>query len=328
MAAFLAMLNPMLVMFICVAIGYALRKANVVPSASARVLAILETWVFAPSLSFITMARSFTVESLGQSGIMVALGAVAIAIVMLISIPLGRLLAGKPEHYGVFIYGITLGNFGYLCDPVILSLFGENVLAYYKFFTLSMTVLVYTWGISLLTPKGKEKGNALKRIINCPMVATFLGMLVGITGLYKYLPEFFVGTLDSLKVCLGPVAMLLAGMTMAGYGIKELLKNKRVYVTTGIKLVLYPAFGCGLVFLLNMIFERVFNIELGNTAVFLALFAFGCPLGLNTVVFPESFGTDSRPGASMTIISSTLSVITMSVCYALLVLLVGEINLG
>ena len=225
------------------------------------------------------------------------------------------------------MYGLALGNMGYLGDPIVLSLFGDEVLVFYKLFTLPMTVIIYTWGIAMLVPKGKTGKSVFRRLLNMPLIATVLGLIVGITGLGGFLPEFLTVTFDSLKVCLGPVAMIVAGMTIAGYSIRELIKNTRVYITTGLKMLVYPFMMCGLVFLFKLFFESVLNIQLGNSIFYFAFFAFACPLGLNTVVFPESYGGDSRPGASMAIISNTLAVISMPLLYTLLVAIVGELVL-
>ena len=46
------------------------------------------------------------------------------------------------------------------------------------------------------------------------------------------------------------------------------------------------------------------------------------PLGMNTVVFPEAYGGDPEPGASMAIISTTISIVTVPLMYALVTLLV------
>ena len=51
----------------------------------------------------------------------------------------------------------------------------------------------------------------------------------------------------------------------------------------------------------------------------LALIAFGTPLGLNTIVYPAAYGGETKTGASMTMISHTLSVITIPLMYLLFI---------
>ena len=47
----------------------------------------------------------------------------------------------------------------------------------------------------------------------------------------------------------------------------------------------------------------------------LALIAFATPLGMNTIVYPAAYGGDTKTGASMTMISHALSIITIPVMY-------------
>ena len=56
---FLATLTPMLVLFLCIFVGFLLKKCKILPENAGKVMAKLETWVFCPALSFSTMARFF-----------------------------------------------------------------------------------------------------------------------------------------------------------------------------------------------------------------------------------------------------------------------------
>ena len=56
-------------------------------------------------------------------------------------------------------------------------------------------------------------------------------------------------------------------------------------------------------------------IGAGKEIMTMALFAFAAPLGLNTIVFPAAYGGDTKTGASMAMISHTLSVVTLPIMY-------------
>ena len=62
---FLATLNPMLMLFICIVVGFVLCKTKILPENAGKVMAKLETWVFCPALSFYTMAYYCTVDNIG-----------------------------------------------------------------------------------------------------------------------------------------------------------------------------------------------------------------------------------------------------------------------
>ena len=324
MTVFMATLVPMLTLFLCIAIGYVLTKTKVLPEASSKAFAKAETWIFCPALSFMTNMRYCTMDTIAYHGQNVMFGAIATVFSIAVAILLSKLFAkdDKAER-GIYSYALAIANMGYMGDPIILTLFGEEVLSYYKFFTLPFSLAIYTWGISVLTPDGVAKGNPIKKILNAPTIALFAGALFGLTGWGNYLPEFFTSALDSLKACMGPVAMLLAGITIAKYDLLTMIKNKKVYVATALRLVVIPAAVIAVLVGAKALISAAFNISIGNEMLFLALFATATPLGLNTIVFPEAYGGDPSTGASMAMISHTLCVVTIPLMYALMIFLFG-----
>ena len=87
---FLATLNPLLTLFMCMAIGFILKKAKVVPENTAKVLSNLENWVFLPSLSFTTMAKYCRIELLGGNVVNMLFGAFCVTVCVLVSLALSR----------------------------------------------------------------------------------------------------------------------------------------------------------------------------------------------------------------------------------------------
>ena len=263
-------------------------------------------------------------------------------VTVVIAIPLAILLSfafyrKRCYSKNIYAYALAFGNSGYLGDPLVLSLFGEKVLAYYKLACLPTNMAIFTWGVGLLIPNEKKKGGFLRRTMNPPLAAMLLGMLVGFicgiaagdipqgsTAYDTVIPNFLVTTIDSLKVCMGPVAMILAGVTIANYSPASILKNKKVYYATALRLVVLPVIVLGLLFGVKELINLIFNIGIDNTIIILMFFVFATPLGLNTVVYPEAYGGDSKTGASMTLISHTLCVITIPIMFALLLALFGD----
>jgi len=149
------------------------------------------------------------------------------------------------------------------------------------------------------------------------------GMLVGATGTAGYIPEFATNALNLLKGCMGPVAMILAGAIVAKYDLMRLVKNKKVYVASALRLTVLPVIIIAILVGIRAAVSSIFSIEISAAPIYFAFFATALPLGMNTVLFPEAYGGDPEPGASMAIISSTLSVITIPICYTLLTELVS-----
>lgn len=326
---FLATLNPMLTLFICMVIGFALSKLKILPENASKVMAKLETYVFCPALSFYTMARNCTIKNIGEHGLNIAMFSVLVFVSLALSYLLSGLFVKDKKCYerGVFLYALTIANISYVGDPLILAMFGEVALSYYKLACLPFYIVIYVWGLSVLVPKKEEnnggKFTALKNLINTPTIALFLGVIVGLLGvgdglLGKTDNLNFVGsTLNSLKNCMGPVAMLVAGCTVANYNIKPMLTNKKVYLATIFRLIILPALLVPMMFGLKILLSNLLNLTINNFIVHLSFIALGCPLGLNTIVFPEAYGGDAKVGAGMTMISNTICVITIPLLYAL-----------
>ncbi len=324
MAVFLATLTPLLTLFCCIALGYTLCKAKILPDSSSKVMAKLETYVFCPALSFTTMQRYFTVKSISTHATNVLLSSFTVALAMAIAIPLSRLFVKNDYRKRcIYSYSLAVANLGYVGDPVVMAIFGDEALAYYKLFCLPFQLVIYVWGIGILIPRDKDNGSKLKHVLNPSTLAMLLGIAVGLSGIGKFIPSFLASALDSLKGCMGPVAMLLTGVTIARYSILPMLKNKKVYIATVLRLIVIPTVLISALFGLKTLINSIFSISIGNDVLFLCLFATATPLGLNTVVFPEAYGGDSETGASMATVSCTLCVITLPLMYAVATAIFG-----
>ncbi len=337
--SFLATLTPMLSMFIFILIGFILKKKNVVSENASQTMAKLVTWVFFPALSFATMARYFTLNILTTHAENLSIGLIALCIALAISIPLARAFIRKKTYErGVYEYALTFANSGYVGDPLVLALFGELMLSYYKIAALPITVAIYTWGVSRLVPsKSDKKSDVIKKLLNAPLIGLFAGMLVGIisgliikdvplgsTAYDELFPTFFTNTVDTLKSCVGPMAMLLAGVTVAKFNLSEMFNKKKVYIATALRLIIIPTVIIALLFGVKTLINLIFGLDIDNTAILLPFFALATPLGLNTVVFHEAYGKDAKTGASMAIISHTLCVITIPLMFMLFSYILGD----
>jgi len=311
-------------LFICIAIGFIAKKANLLPECAGKVMAKMETWIFCPALSFITMARFFTVDSLRTHGTNILLAIVCVSIALTLAIFLSRFFVKeKSPERGIYQYALAFANGGYVGDPLVQALYGNAALAYYKIFYLPFSIIIYVWGISILVPDTPSNKGVWKKLLNAPNVAMIVGMIFGLTGLGAHLPSFASSAITSLSACMGPVAMLLAGFTVANYSMKEMLLKWKVYIATGLRLVILPAILISVLFLVKELANTALDLNIGSLPLFLAFFATGGPLGLNTVVFPEAYGGNPKTGASMALISHTLCVISIPIMHGILIWLFG-----
>ena len=82
---------------------------------------------------------------------------------------------------------------------------------------------------------------------------------------------------------MGPIAMILAGIVVASYPIKEMLSNKKVYIATALRLIFIPSLLIAILFFVKEFANMIWDLNIDNTVLYLCFFSIAAPLGLNTV---------------------------------------------
>ena len=313
-------LKQMLLMFCLILAGFVARKKKLLPDNAGTSMAKLETYIFVPALSLFNQITKCTVESFRENWVLMLYGLGIVICAILLSYPLSLLFVPKADdsdkkyQRNIYKYALTFGNYGFMGNFIILGVWGADMFYKYSLFTFLMSVFCYGWGLFILIPKDENSSSfadVRKRLLNPPLIALILGMAIGLLDLSQYIPQFAIDALDSAGACQGPVAMVLAGFVIGGYDIKGLISDKKVYIVSLFRLIIIPAI---LMFVLRA-------IGTSETVMILALIAYATPLGLNTIVYPAAYGGDTGTGASMTMISHTLSVVTIPLMYLIFVVL-------
>ena len=319
MTIFYLTLKQMLMMFVLILVGFVLRKKMILSENSDTIMAKLETYVFVPALSLYTMITKCTVQTFADNYTLILYGLAIVLASILVSYPLSALFvrnsSQSPEkeyQRNIYKYSMTFGNYSFMGNFIVLGVWGNELFYKYTMFVFLINILCKSWGLYILVPKEHNAGflsNLKKGILNPPVIALVLGMLIGLLDWSKFVPNFVITAFDNAGKCQGPVAMILAGFVIGGYNFKKLLLNKKVYVASLLRLVVLPA----------AIMLTLKAVGAGDEIMILALIAFATPLGLNTIVYPAAYGGDTETGASMTMISHTLSVVTIPLMYLLFI---------
>lgn len=310
----------MLNMFTLIILGFVLKKAKILPEGSDTVISRLETYAFVPALTLGNQIANCTVKNFLENYNLMFYGLTIGIVAIAIAYPLSEFFVKKSNANGalayqkqIYKYGLTFGNYGYVGNFLVLGIWGEEMFFKYLMFTFFSGLLCYAWGIYILIPKSDSSPGILKNLKNGllkpPFLSMLAGMFLGLTGLGKYIPSFINTALNNAGKCMGPAAMILAGIVIGGYNMKELVKIKKVYWLSILRLIVIPAVFVAILHLVGASVE---------TIVF-TLMAYAAPLGMNTIVYPAAFGGDTKTGAAMTMISSVLAVITIPLMYLVFV---------
>ncbi len=303
----IAVFEQVLILFAFCLVGFLLSKTKVLNESHAGILSTLLIYVFSPCLAFNTFAQQMTKEILTEK-LPLILISVGLLVFLIIMGKLGSRIIPVSCDYErkVNEYSITMPNVGYMGYPVALGVFGEAALLDCMLFTIPANIYINTYALNMLTESGKDKSKKLIfKIFNPPTIGLILGSIVGLFGLK--LPSVVTSISSSASDCYATTAMLLTGIVISRYNIKELILDKTSYIVTAIRLVAIPAIICVLIKLLHL-----------EIALIPAVVLFAMPCGMNTVVFPQLVGRDSKKGASLVLISTVLSMLTIPLCVYLL----------
>ena len=142
---------------------------------------------------------------------------------------------------------------------------------------------------------------SFKKLINPVTIALVAGAVVGLSGIQ--LPKIATTFLNKSSACMSPVSMLLTGMVISQYDMKEMLTKKTVYFISAMRLLIIPFALGGALLLLGL-----------KDAVIPMLMLMAMPCGMNTIIFPKLVGEDCQVGASLAFVTNILCCLTIPLC--------------
>ena len=296
----IAIFEQVLILITFCLTGYMLCKAKLLTSEHCKPLSVVLIYVFFPLMSFKTFSGQFTVAYLQTKGLMMLVSVALIPIVAIIARLISKILGGEKYQQDVNMYSMSIPNIGYMGYPLAGAVYDAARMMDCMMFGLPMSIYINTYCYNLLTA-GKKAKSIWGQIFTPAMIGILVGCFVGITGLR--VPAILLDIAQMGNNCVAPVSMLLTGMALSEFSIKELLGNKKVYVVCAVRLIAVP--------LLVWCLVKLSGLEF---ALIPAVILYAMPCGMNTIVFPKLVDQDCRSGAAIVLVSTAISLITIPLC--------------
>ena len=284
--------EQLFILYLFMAAGWLIGKKK--NASHSEILSVLLVNVLLPCKVFLSFATNFTVEYFKARYTYLFASLILISVLYVATFFGSKLLTKHPYQRKVFRYCLLVTNYAYLGYVLIEAVFGSEMLADFIFFAIPFIIYTYSFGYSLLT--GGEK--PLKRLINPITFAILLGMVVGLTSLP--IPALLTKAMSMASGCVGPISMLLTGLTFAAFSGKILFSNPKAYIFSALRLIIIP----GVVFLICSLLklDRVLPMMLLITCM---------PCGLNSIAFPKLINEDCKLSAQLTLLSHIFAVPTL-----------------
>lgn len=206
----------------------------------------------------------------------------------------------------VLRFAAIFSNCGFMSIPLLESILGDIGVFYGSAYLAIFNVLVWSYGIFLMS--GNPKELSLKKIIINPGI---IGITVALLVFFLNIPLHKVpiisqpiGFMAGLNT---PIPMIIIGYHLANSNLFEAVKNLKALFSMALKLFVFP-----LVTLFGMYFCGVRNEVLVAITI-----SASAPTAAITTMFSSKFGGDTPLSVSMVSFSTIISIISMPILITL-----------
>ncbi|RCW57392.1 MULTISPECIES: AEC family transporter [Halanaerobium] len=240
MTDFYPVLEQLLLMGVLIALGFYLNRAGKIKQAAENGIAELTIDIAFPALIFTNIVKDFDFSMLRQY-LIVPISALIITVIsILIIFVITRSRGYSRREQEEFAFVSVFSNNIFVGAPICLALFGAQGLILAILYDFGMQLILWTVGIWLLKDSGQNaESHFLANIFSPPIVGLLLGLLVVFSG-FK-MPQSVINITDSIGAITVPLAMIFIGLQLAKNTFAEVMANKKVYLLSSLRLLLFPA---------------------------------------------------------------------------------------
>lgn len=214
-----------------IGLGLLLRRVNWISEAGEDSLLSLIVRVLTPALIFESVVSRATVSGVGDVLLPPLAGFLLTSVSLAIAWYAARAL-GLTIGHGLRTFALAVGltNYGYLPLPLMDALFGPDSRPFLFMHNAGVEAAIWTTGVLVVT--GGSPRAAWRKLLNAPLLALGLALVVKLSGLGTHIPEVAWTFVHALAVCAVPLGLLMTGATIAPHlNDPQQLVNPRVIVT-------------------------------------------------------------------------------------------------
>ena len=297
----LIILKQLIVLYIFLFLGWLFGKLKKDLSEHTGILSFILVNLFLPSKVFGTFSKNFTVSYLKNNYVTIIISVSILVVLAVVSWLISKPLTKNAYEQKVYRYSLTISNYAYMGYVLTEQLFGTEGLTDLILFCIPFAMYTYTFGYAMLT----GRGGSIKRLVTPLTMSIALGIVVGLTQLQ--IPDVINQVLNTSSACVGPLSMVLTGISLSAFAPRELVTDVKTYIVVALRLVGIPALVFGVCTLLRL-----------DGVIVPATIMASMPCGLNTIVFPKLVGEDCKIGARLALISHLFSLVTLPLWLSIL----------
>lgn len=295
----LLLLQQIAQLFIIIFLGWAIVKAGILKSEDSKTLSMVLLYIITPCV----ILNAFQIERTVDTVRMMELSLLSAVILSVLSIVLGGLLA-KPFRLDIVeTASVMYPNCTNMVIPLVIGAFGEDWVIYVTCYSMVQTILVWTHARILIS--GKRKISLRNLVCNVNILAIMLGLFLFVFQLR--LPGVIQSAFSMAGDTIGPVAMLIIGMLMAGIDMQRLRSYRQIWKPVLLRLIVLPV-------ILVCVAKYSGLAALaphGETLIIISLLSVIAPSANIVPQFSQMFGRDALYASLINTVTMLLCIITM-----------------
>lgn len=299
----LTALTQIVIMFFIIIVGIVCYKLKLIDKNTNKKLSDLVLLLVNPIVIFVSYQRDFDISLLKGLFISILLA----LFTHILAIVLSKLLLFKnktPDHKPLERFAMIYSNCGFIGIPLVNGVFGSEGVFYLTAYMTIFNLFVWTHGVIMMTDRGGLR-SLLRALITPSVIATLSGFVFFIVRIQ--LPDIVMNALNYIGNMNTPLAMLVAGVTIAQTNPLRLLKKPRIFYVSFIKLLLMP--------LLMLCLYSYLPIP--SEVLLTSILATACPTAVTISLFSIRYDKDYLYASEIFAVTTILSVVTIPIVMTL-----------
>ena len=295
-------LNQILIMFILILVGYICYKLKLIDESLNKKLSDLLLMLVSPFLIFNSFQREFSKELL--TGLLISLGLAVITHLFGI-LAAYVLLRGRNPDVVIERFSVIYSNCGFIGIPIINGIFGSEGVFYITAYITIFNLFLWTQGLIMMNGVQSPK-TMIKTLISPTLVSIILGFISFIAQIR--VPVIIFDSMEYVAAMNTPLAMIIAGVTIAQTNIWKIFIKPRIYLAVFLKLIFIPV-------IVLLIYSK---LQLEVPVLAAAVLAAACPTGATGTVFAIRYQKNALYASEIFAMTTLGALITIPVIMAVM----------
>ena len=286
--------TQIIIMFLIMGVGFVCAKAKLITMEVSRGFSNLALMVVNPLTTFSSYMREYSHEVAVNLLHAFLLSAAAFAVQILLSRVLVR---RKNKEFRIERMSVMLSNCSYIGIPLVYSVYGGEGVIYLTAYVTVFNLINWTYGLTVMSGERNVK-KMIRSFVNPAIISVFLG--VTCFFLRISFPDVIKSTIGQISNVNTPLAMLIAGSTLAHTKIKDALMRPRTYYICALKLLVVPLS-------VMLVLWQILRLGVASEVANIILIAASCPTATIVTMFSHRFGKNSVYSSEIFAICTILS---------------------